>query len=98
MNRLLILPLMGLAACSSDPHVVLTPDFGNAVASNIAVQLDNPAPNTDTSVHTSDGRRIYDAIQRYRTGHIYPPVAALEPIVKEGKAPVQPAPNTPDGQ
>jgi len=91
MNRLLLLPLLGLAACS-DPHMVLAPDFGNSVTSNIAAQVDNPAPNTSTYGHLSDGRRISDAMQRYRTGHVYPPIPPLQSTVKEGAAPDQPPP------
>jgi type IV pilus biogenesis protein CpaD/CtpE len=97
MNRLLLLPLLGLAACT-DPHMVLAPDFGNSVASNIAAQVDNPAPNMRTDVHMSDGKRMHDAIERYRTGHVYPPIPALEPTVKEGRAADQPPPSTPAGQ
>lgn len=98
MKRLLLLPLLGLAACSTDPHEILAPDFGNAVSSNIAAQVDNPAPNTNTSIHTSDGQKMHDAIERYRTGHVYPPIPALEPTVKEGKAPDQPPPGAPAAQ
>ena len=97
MNRLLLLPLLGLAACT-DPHMVLAPDFGNSVASNIAAQVDNPAPNTSTDVHMSDGRRMSDAIERYRTGHVYPPIPPLQSVIKEGAAPDQPPPTPPAAQ
>lgn len=97
MNRLLLLPLLGLAACTN-PHMILAPDFGNSVASNIAAQVDNPAPNTRTDDHLSDGRRISDAIERYRSGHVYPPIPPLQSVVKEGAAPLQPPPVQPAGQ
>ncbi len=92
MNRLLLLPLLGLAACSTDPHMVLAPDFGNSVESNIAAQVDNPAPNTSTDGHLSDGMRIAGAIERYRTEHVYPPIPPLRSTIKEGVAPDQPPP------
>jgi len=94
MNRLLLLPLLGLAACT-DPHMVLAPDFGNSVTTNIAAQVDNPAPNMRTDVPVSDGKRISDAMQRYRTGHVYPPIPPLRSVIKEGVAPDQPPPLPP---
>jgi hypothetical protein len=97
MNRLLLLPLLGLAACNNPP-APLAPDFGNSVTTNIAAQVDNPAPNMSTAGHMSDGKRISDAMERYRTGHVYPPIPPLQSVVKEGTAPDLPPPSTPAGQ
>jgi len=97
MNRLLLLPLLGLAACNTPPEPMAT-SYGNSVTTNIAAQVDNPAPNMRTDVPVSDGKRISDAMQRYRTGHVYPPIPPLQSVVKEGVAPDQPPPLPPSAQ
>jgi hypothetical protein len=91
MNRLLLLPLFALAGCA-DPHEALNTDFGNAVKSNMAAQIINPGPNVTVQAASSDGRRINDAMERYRTGHVYPPIPPMETVVKPGSAPDQPPP------
>jgi type IV pilus biogenesis protein CpaD/CtpE len=65
-------------------------DFGNSVATNIAAQVVNPLPHAVGPAPTTDGKRIGDAIERYRTGKVYPPVPPIEAVVKEGSAADQP--------
>jgi type IV pilus biogenesis protein CpaD/CtpE len=97
MNRLILLPLFVLASCA-DPHEPINADFGNAVTTNMAAQIINPGPNTTVRSATVDGRRMNDAIERYRTGRVYPPIPAIEAVVKQGAAPDQPAPMATPGQ
>jgi hypothetical protein len=98
MNRLLLLPMLALAGCA-DPHEPLVPDFGNSVATDMAAQIINPGPNTGTGTFTSDGKRMSDALERYRTEHVYPPLPAIEAAVKAGSAPPdQPAPTNAPAQ
>ena len=91
MNRLLLLPLFALAGCA-DPHEPLNADFGNSVATNMAAQIINPGPNMTVRPAVSNGRRMSDAMERYRAGRVYPPIPAIEAVVKQGAAPDQPAP------
>jgi hypothetical protein len=97
MNRLILLSLVALAGCA-DPHEPLNADFGNAVTTDMAAQIINPGPNTSARPATSDGRRISDAMERYYTGRVYPPISAIEAVVKPGTAPDQPAPMNAHGQ
>lgn len=94
MKRLAFLSLCGLAACS-EAHKPLSDDFGNSVATNMAAQIVNPGPNMREQYPTTDGRRSNDALERYRTGHVYPPVPPIEAVVKEGAAPTE-AQSAPD--
>jgi len=79
MNRLLVLGILTLAACV-DPHQPLSSDFGNAVNTNIAAQVINPHPVV-TGAADTDGQRIGDAMNRYRTGK----VTRLQPPLEAGK-------------
>jgi hypothetical protein len=79
MNRLLLLAILTLAACT-DPHQPLSADFGNAVNVNISAQVINPNPLVAGAADT-DGQRIGDAMNRYRTGK----VTRLQPPLEAGK-------------
>jgi type IV pilus biogenesis protein CpaD/CtpE len=79
MHRLLLLGILTLAACV-DPHGPLSPDFGNAVNSNVAAQVINPNALV-TGAADTDGQRIGDAMNRYRTGK----VTRLQPPLEAGK-------------
>jgi len=70
MKRTVLLALFGLAACA-DPHETLSPDFGNAVQTNIDAQVVNPRPAP--GVVNTNGQRIENAIHRYTTNTVYPP-------------------------
>ena len=67
----------GLAACVTPPQH-LSADFGNAVNSNIAAQVDNPMPNERVGAGPQDGERLERAIERYRTNKVYRPHLPLE--------------------
>jgi type IV pilus biogenesis protein CpaD/CtpE len=75
MNRLILLAILALAACE-DPHRPLSLDFGNAVNANIAAQVINPNPTFGAA--DTDGQRVGDAMERYRTGKVHRPLAPLE--------------------
>ena len=70
MKRTVLLALLGLAACA-DPHETLSPDFGNAVQTNIDAQVVNPRPALGRA--NTDGQRIGNAIHRYQTNTVFPP-------------------------
>jgi type IV pilus biogenesis protein CpaD/CtpE len=75
MKRIILLAALALAACE-DPQRPLSPDFGNAVNANIAAQIINPNPRIGAA--DTDGQRVGDAMERYRTGKVYRPNAPLE--------------------
>jgi type IV pilus biogenesis protein CpaD/CtpE len=77
MKRLVLLTSLALAACIENPHQPLSPDFGNAVKANIAAQVVNPQPAM-TGPNLSDGQRIDNAMDRYRTNKVYKPHLPLE--------------------
>ena len=87
MNKLLAVSLLVLAGCRPAP-TTLAPDYGNAVSSNMAAQIINPTPYTGPQYPTTDGKKAADAMQRYRTGKVYPPQPPIESVVEQGKAPV----------
>ncbi len=76
MKRLVLVAGLALVGCA-DPHQSLSPDFGNAVAANIAAQVVNPAPAMAGATDT-DGQRVNNAINRYRTNKVYTPHLPLE--------------------
>jgi hypothetical protein len=76
MKRLLLLVGLALGACT-DPHAPLAVDFGNAVDSNIAIQVVNPNP-TPAGFSDVNGSRMDNAFNRYRTNTVYPPRLPLE--------------------
>jgi len=90
MKPVWLISLLALAGCE-DPHLPFAPGFGNAVATNIAAQVVNPTPHAEGPAPATDGKRIGDAIERYRTGKVYPPIPAINAVVKEGSAPDMPA-------
>ena len=89
MKRLLLLTVVAVAGCA-DPSLPLAPEFGNAVHNNIAAQVVNPLP-PGPSASDTDGQRVGNAIERYRTNTVYPPHLPLEsgkvhtPTPPEGK-------------
>lgn len=76
MKAMFLFPLALLAGCA-DPHQPLSADFGNSVATNIALQTINPLPPTD-GIAASDGERVGAAVDRYRTDRIHQPHLPLE--------------------
>ena len=76
MKRLVLLAGLALAACA-DPHQPLSADFGNAVNTNIAAQVVNPNPAM-AGPNDTDGQRIGNAVNRYRTDRVYQPHLPLE--------------------
>ena len=68
---------LATAACSERPEH-LSVDFGNAVNSNIAAQVDNPLPNEKIGAGPQDGERLERAIERYRANKVYSPHLPLE--------------------
>jgi len=77
MNRLLLLAVLTLAGCV-DPHEPLSPDFGNAVNANTAVQVVNPNLTPVIGAADTNGQRVGDAMDRYRTGKVIQPQPPLE--------------------
>ena len=77
MNRLLLLAVLTLAGCV-DPHEPLSPDFGNSVNANTAVQVVNPNLTPVIGAADTNGQRIGDAMERYRTGKVIRPQPPLE--------------------
>jgi hypothetical protein len=76
MKRFVLLAAFALVACA-DPHQPLSQDFGNSVAADIAAQVVNPKPALAGS-NDSDGQRVGNAIDRYRTNKIIKPHLPLE--------------------
>lgn len=71
MKRLILLAGLAVAACA-DPHAPLAPDFGNAVAANMAAQVVNPTPRP-LGVAESSGQRLDNAIGRYDANREFQP-------------------------
>ena len=90
MKPVWLLPLLALAGCVEDPHMPLVADFGNSVATNIAAQTINPLPHATGPAPATNGKRIGDAMERYRTGKVYPPIPPIDAAVRTGRAPDQP--------
>jgi type IV pilus biogenesis protein CpaD/CtpE len=68
---------LATAACNERSEH-LSADFGNAVNSNIAAQVDNPLPNERVGAGPQDGVRLEKAMERYRTNKVYHPHLPLE--------------------
>lgn len=86
MNRILVLvPLLGLAACDITPQPTLTPGFGEYVRHNMAVQTVNPAPMADAAT-PGDGHRAGAAWQRYSDGQVRQPARIGTSDVTQGGA------------
>ena len=69
-----ILPLlMAMAACETQPRMVLGPDFGNSVRHNMALQIINPEPaEAGLPAPDLDGARAAGAMERYKAGEVTP--------------------------
>jgi hypothetical protein len=96
MKLLRLLPLFALVGCTN-PRLPLNPSFGTSVTANMAAQIINPVPRATYPAPTTDGRRMADAMERYRTERVYPPIPPIEGVVKEGQAPDQPSATAPSG-
>jgi hypothetical protein len=94
MKLLRLLPLFALAGCT-DPHFPINPSFGNSVTANMAAQIINPVPRAVYPDPTTNGKRMSDAMQRYRTERVYPPIPPIEAVVRQGLAPDQQLPPAP---
>ncbi len=70
---------IGLTACT-DNRAPLSPDFGNAVRTNISRQVVNPEPRTGNADWSSNGERGVSANERYRKGRVYPPIPPYKPV------------------
>jgi hypothetical protein len=91
MSRLILgLILIGLAGCNTNQEP-LSPDFGDAVSHNIAVQTINPTPDPNLPDANTNGQRMNDAVDRYRKGKPTAPIPAMQGVVPTGTA-VQTAP------
>lgn len=80
-----LLVSVGLAGCSTEVPEHLSPDFGNAVRSNIAKQVVNPDPSLGPGDWDSNGERANGAVERYRKDRVTPPVAPYQSIVPEAR-------------
>ncbi len=64
--------LLALPACANDQP--LSPDFGNAVESNKAMHIIDPAPvYAGPETPDYDANRVSSALERYRTGTVIVP-------------------------
>ena len=77
INIILVIGLLvTLGACETRTRQTLTPDFGDSVRHNMAVQIINPAASEQrTSVIDMDGERAAGAMDRYRKGTVTAPKA-----------------------
>ena len=73
LRALPILLLAGLGGCVYNPHEDMSPDFGEAVRSNIASQAVYPMGLRPRGPALNNGIRMDSAFQRYQTNHIYRP-------------------------
>jgi hypothetical protein len=65
-----------VAACA-EPQLPLSPDYGEAVANNIRMQVVNPLPPPPRQTVT-DGQRLEHAYERYVNNKVYPPRLPIE--------------------
>jgi hypothetical protein len=83
MRSVVLLWLLALAGCAASERPTadlerrIASDFGNAVNANIAAQAVNPMP-VALGPSDTDGRRVSDAMDRYRSGKVYTPHLPLE--------------------
>ena len=55
-----------LSACETAPRMTLEEDFGNAVRTNVAMQVINPdAGKTEPVATTQDGKKVEKGMERY---------------------------------
>ena len=88
MKPFFFFPLVLLAGCA-DPHQPLSADFGNSVATNVALQTINPLPPAD-GVADSDGQRVGAAIDRYRADRVHQPHLPFESGRLYAPPPIEP--------
>ena len=96
MKILFLLPLALLAGCVN-PHQPLSADFGNSVATNVALQTINPLP-PDQGIAESDGKRVGAAVERYRDDRVHQPHLPLETGRLYAPAPPDLQPQLPPSQ
>jgi type IV pilus biogenesis protein CpaD/CtpE len=69
-----VIGLVVLTACETEPRMTLTPDFGNSVRHNMAVHIINPPSlGKETTVVPMDGVRALGAIDRYQKHEVIEP-------------------------
>jgi type IV pilus biogenesis protein CpaD/CtpE len=88
INLSIVIAVAAVAGCSNSQPIA--PDFGNAVASNIAAQVVNPAPIMGSQDFDTSGQRMGSAMERYNRNKVYapqPPVSSVAPV---GVAPPPP--------
>ena len=69
-----VLGMVVLAACETEPRMTLTPDFGNSVRHNMAVHIINPPRlGKETTALPMDGVRALGAIDRYQKHEVIEP-------------------------
>jgi type IV pilus biogenesis protein CpaD/CtpE len=69
-----VLGMVVLAACGTEPRMTLTPDFGNSVRHNMAVHIINPPRlGKETTALPMDGVRALGAIDRYQKHEVIEP-------------------------
>ncbi len=69
-----VLGMIVLAACETEPRMTLTPDFGNSVRHNMAVHIINPPRlGKETTALPMDGVRALGAIDRYQKHEVIEP-------------------------
>jgi hypothetical protein len=73
LRTLPILLLAGLGGCVYNPHVAMSPDFGEAVNANMASQVVNPVPLRPSGVPINNGIRMDSAYVRYQNNRMYRP-------------------------
>ena len=69
-----VIGLVVLTACETEPRMTLSPDFGNSVRHNMAVHIINPPSlGKETTVVPMDGVRALGAIDRYQKHEVIEP-------------------------
>ncbi len=69
-----VLGLVVLTACETEPRMTLSPDFGNSVRHNMAVHIINPPSlGKETTAVPMDGKRAFEAIDRYQKHEVIEP-------------------------
>jgi hypothetical protein len=96
MKAATLLPLVLLAGCA-DPHQPLSADFGNSVATAVALQTINPLPPAD-GIADSDGQRLGAAIDRYRADRVHQPHLPFENGKLYSPPPIEPQSQVPQGK
>jgi hypothetical protein len=81
-SAVLVTSSLALGACAADPTLT-EQNFGDSVRQMIQVQTYDPStlttPSTDT-VESSDGQRLENVLEAYRTD-VATPAAVNEPVI-----------------